>query len=564
MALITPLSQWLVKTKNYRVAVNDGVNHNVDELGQLSARWYHSLRGSTGSRIAVYHEDAFEFTAILFALWQLGKTACIPGDNCSGTVQRLKTHVDGFVGQFEQSSECIVQGYDNLDVQWRELAPDFVALEIYTSGSTGEPKPIGKTFNQLEQEIEILESLWPSDNDNVIISTVSHQHFYGMMFRLFRPLCTHKTFEKYACSYSEDIYYHAKRYSCFVLISSPSHLTRLNTQMDWDSLQGKCNQVFSSAAPLQREDSLKASVVFSTRIEEVYGSSETGAIAWRCQQESDTDAFWQALPSVSLNRNENQALLVQAPHLGGRCEVVLTDKVTFNSDGKFQLIGRMDRIVKVEGKRVSLNAIEARLEVSSLVSQAKALVLTKQRVETVVVIELTIKGWHVFKKYGRKALIKQFKGQLAPYFENVVLPRRWRFVDSFPCNSNGKILLGDLEVMFEKERLHWPTVMGADVSENKLTLHCFVSEDSIYFKGHFEKQPVLPGVVQVHWAQVFAKHYLGFNNVFSHLEVIKFQRVIMPSEELEVKLLFDTQKLKLIFSYESEKGVHSSGRICFK
>ena len=53
-------------------------------------------------------------------------------------------------------------------------------------------------------------------------------------------------------------------------------------------------------------------------------------------------------------------------------------------DGRFALHGRADRIVKIEEKRISLDAIEALLTVSTLVTTARLLVCAPvpgQRVE---------------------------------------------------------------------------------------------------------------------------------------------------------------------------------------
>ncbi len=200
----------------------------------------------------MYHSDAFEFLAILFALWQLECTACIPGDNRPGTVRRLRDHVDSFVGEFSDGVATVSGATSSLSgtVQWSQLDPDFIALEIYTSGSTGEPKPIAKTIDQLDKEIVVIESLWPSRQECVVLSTVSHQHLYGMTFRLFWPFSAGMAFSRKLCEYWEDVIHHAKHYSAFSLISSPSHLARMNTAVNWGELATCCDHVISSAAPL--------------------------------------------------------------------------------------------------------------------------------------------------------------------------------------------------------------------------------------------------------------------------------------------------------------------------
>jgi 3-hydroxymyristoyl/3-hydroxydecanoyl-(acyl carrier protein) dehydratase len=90
-----------------------------------------------------------------------------------------------------------------------------------------------------------------------------------------------------------------------------------------------------------------------------------------------------------------------------------------------------------------------------------------------------------------------------------------------------------------------------------------IPKDLIYFDGHFEKTPVLPGVVQVHWARKFALEYFEISARFSHLEVIKFSHIIQPNEIVDISLSYNEEKRKVVFSYSSEKGKHASGRICF-
>ena len=36
------------------------------------------------------------------------------------------------------------------------------------------------------------------------------------------------------------------------------------------------------------------------------------------------------------------------------------------------------------------------------------------------------------------------------YFENVVLPKKWRFVEELPCDAQGKKHKLEIEALFEK------------------------------------------------------------------------------------------------------------------
>ncbi len=565
MAKLTPLSNWLNEQPENIIAVDKAKSvTTLDFLSRVQC-WIEALAKHKGSRCAVYHHDAYEFLAILFALWQLRCTACIPGDNRPGTVQRLKAHVNAFAGEFSDGITAVssVESKQNCSRQWLKLKPDFIALEIYTSGSTGEPKPIAKTISQLDREIAVLESLWPCQQECVVLATVSHQHLYGMTFRLFWPFSAGQAFARKLCEYSEDVMHQAKHYSAFCLISSPSHLARMNTSVNWNELAGRCYYVISSAAPLARQDSLNSGRLLNAPVREIYGSSETGAVAWRIQQGSAVDALWQAFPGLKLSPDKNGTLRVKSPYLGDIDYFILPDRVEFNHHGQFKLIGRVDRIVKVEGKRVSLAAIEGLLLESALIKNARALTLERKRVETAVVIQLSEQGEQKLTHIGRKPLLKIFKELLREYFEAVVLPRRWRLVEQMPYNSQGKLPMDVLQAMFVKEPVKWPKIVDEHVANGEAKIQCHLQKELIYFDGHFEGNPILPGVVQIHWAEAFGRRLLGVSGQFKRLEVVKFKKIIAPGSSVILVLKYDETSNKLHFQYESENDVHSSGRLCF-
>lgn len=97
----------------------------------------------------------------------------------------------------------------------------------------------------------------------------------------------------------------------------------------------------------------------------------------------------------------------------------------------------------------------------------------------------------------------------------------------------------------------------------KLTLH--IPENLFYFEGHFPETPILPGIVQLHWAVEWIKSYFNVPNLsFDRVDVLKFQQVIPPNQTLELTLEKSAQKDKQFkFSYTSDAGNYSSGRIIF-
>ena len=496
-----PLSQWWQRPADSRVALSGKHEINAAAFEQRVASWVDMLEQHSGQRWAVFHQDAAECLAIICALWQLSRTACLTGDNLPDTITRLTAGVNGFIGQFEidQALQLDENSYSQQKIDWQIIAADHPAIMVFTSGSTGQPKAISKTMQQLEAELTALDELMPKSPAEIVATTVSHQHLYGLTFRLLRPFSYQQAFTAQLSQYPEDLIALVEHYSSFSLVSSPSHLGRMNSQQDWHLIEQKCHEVYCSTAPLSLKDSLNVANLLQAPVKEIYGSSETGALAWRCQHSAEQAALWQPLAHVELSPAEDNSLTIFFTE--DKRQINLADQVTFYDDGRFDLQGRIDQIVKVEGKRVSLNEMNSILQACEWIEQAQTLTLERHRCEMVAVIILSAAGNELLQQSGRKRLIGLLKKQLSDHFEAIIIPRRWRFVTAFPVNSQGKLPRQNLAALFEKQQVKWPEVINVEKDDDQVTLTCRLPGQLIYFDGHFDQQAILPGIVQVHCPQ---------------------------------------------------------------
>lgn len=563
MAALIPLSQWWQRPADSRVAISVKHEINAAAFEQRVASWVALLEQHAGQRWAVFHHDAAECLAIMCALWQLSKTACLTGDNLPDTVTGLTSEVDGFIGQFDFDPvlQLAESAHSQQKINWQVIAADHPAIEVYTSGSTGLPKAITMTMRQLEGELAALDELMPESPAEIVAATVSHQHLYGLTFRLLRPFSYQQAFTTRLSQYPEDLIALVEHYSSFSLVSSPSHLGRMHPFQDWHLIEHKCIEVYCSTAPLNLDDSLNVANLLQAPVKEIYGSTETGALAWRFQHSAEQAVLWQALTHVELSPAEDSSLNVFFTE--DKRQINLADQVTFYDDGRFELQGRIDQIVKVEGKRVSLNEMNTVLQACEWVEQAQTITLERHRCEMVAVIILSDAGNELLRKSGRKQLIALLKKHLSPHFERIVIPRRWRFVSEFPVNSQGKLPRQNLLKLFEKEQVKWPEIIEVEKDDASVTLSCRLPRQLIYFDGHFEQQAILPGIVQVHWAERYGRQFFNVSGKFSHIEALKFQLLLLPDQIFSISLRYDAEKQKLLFSYFSETGTHSSGRICY-
>ena len=97
---------------------------------------------------------------------------------------------------------------------------------------------------------------------------------------------------------------------------------------------------------------------------------------------------------------------------------------------------------------------------------------------------------------------------------------------------------------------------------NSVTLEILVRNDVKYFQGHFEDFPILPGVVQVHWAIHFAKKNLNIEKCYAtRLSNIKFVRFICPGEKIKLHIFLNRNKSLINYSYYGDQFKYSSGTI---
>ncbi len=83
------------------------------------------------------------------------------------------------------------------------------------------------------------------------------------------------------------------------------------------------------------------------------------------------------------------------------------------------------------------------------------------------------------------------------------------------------------------------------------------------FAGHFPEEPVLPGILQVHWAVALAEFCFdrALGDGFNAMQGIKFNSMVLPSAELQLSLKL--QDSKLTFSYWQNGVKYSNGSLVF-
>jgi len=523
-----------------------------DWLARVDA-WRQVLLAAPPGDVALYEEDAGEFAAALFGAWQAGRTPWLPGDVLPVTLQRLEPHTCLRIGNVPGALAADEAGDPDA---LAELDPASCRLVLYTSGSTGEPEAIGKTLDQLDREVDALEAAFGTRLAGVEVhGTVSHQHIYGLLFRVLWPLSAGRAFAPRRLAFNEQLT--ALGSTPLALVASPAHLKRLPANQDWSGLSSGLRAVFSSGGPLPPDAALDVRRLWGQAAIEVFGSTETGGIAWRAP--GGEQAPWQALPGVHW-RVEEGRLHLRSPHLGHDRWLATQDRAEASPMGGFLLLGRADRIVKIEERRVSLEAIESALQDLPWVAEARVVPLPGHRLLLGAAVVPTAAGQAILDGQDRAALASRLREGLSGQVDPIAWPRRWRFIDSLPTDARGKTTQRDLLALF---RPHMPTPQWCERSDERVRLQLDVDAGLAVFDGHFPEAAVLPGVALLDWANRLGREVFGLTGDFAGMDAVKFQHLVRPGMQLDVELTWRADKGQLGFRFSSETGVHASGRLRF-
>lgn len=564
-------------------------------------QWHATLQPLVGKNFALYLEDSLDFGAALFAAWHAGKTIWLSADTLDASMLALQKNVDGFIGEFPPRYQPVqrsaqVAAMHNAAIHLSiVLDPDWTGLVVHTSGTTGAAQAIPKKLSQLASEVAMLEHQFGARIASAeIVATVSHQHIYGLLFKVLWPLASHRQVHALSQPFPEQLAHLLTTRYC-ALIASPAHLKRLPAHLQWN--QKNVAAVFSSGGALVVEVAYATTCLLGQAPIEILGSSETGGIAWR-QRTDGSDAAWQALPNVAWRVSEDGLLEVSSAHLPDSQWWTTSDCVAAVEQQRFVLQGRRDRIVKIEEKRVSLATVEQTLLASPLVQDVRTIVVDQSpgkeiehelepaqtqflRHYLVAVIVLSPAGNTLLQQLGKFEFNKQLKRCLQSAVEPIALPRKWRYVAQLPIDSQGKttqaLLLAlvaaapELDAEFEVEQKSaaatelLSAVQLKVLSQDPLNLELELTwpGSSLCFAGHFADFPVLPGVMQVNNAIAIGRQFFALPAHFHAMHALKFQHVILPNQTVILRLQFVPAKRSLHFSYASAHQHHSSGRLLF-
>ncbi|WP_413232119.1 3-hydroxyacyl-ACP dehydratase FabZ family protein [Paraburkholderia nemoris] len=86
----------------------------------------------------------------------------------------------------------------------------------------------------------------------------------------------------------------------------------------------------------------------------------------------------------------------------------------------------------------------------------------------------------------------------------------------------------------------------------------------VHFAGHFPGLPILPGVVQVHWAMHLAAEHVPAVRTLASVDRLKFMAPVPPGAVLNLTLAHDAARGRVQFAYRLSGRECASGVIVYR
>jgi acyl-coenzyme A synthetase/AMP-(fatty) acid ligase len=244
-----------------------------------------------------------------------------------------------------------------------DLLHDAAAL-FFTSGTSGNPIGVIKTMEHLRCEVDAHTKWLSLETFEQCLVSVPLFHIYGFLFGILVPDAL-----KVEIVTKEDFLPHEIVNICAskptLCITNPVFIRamlRLREDVNLSNTLFIC-----SSGPLDPSEAAAFEEKYTTRLTQLYGSSETGGIAIR----SGGSSIWTPLEGVSVLSDDEGILSVNSSFVSQMvydndfktiASPFKTTDIVVMSDEKFEIVGRCSELVKLGGKRLSILEIELFLE----------------------------------------------------------------------------------------------------------------------------------------------------------------------------------------------------------
>jgi len=296
---------------------------------------------------------------------------------------------------------------------------------IFTSGSTGQPQAHTMTFWRMHTcALAEAKRMWEvAGAPCAVLGTVSPQHMFGLEASVLLPIFGGGQFSARHPFFPADVVSAlAELPEPRLLVTTPFHLRKL---MDAQLELPRVSAVLSATAPLSVALAREVEERLGAPMVEIYGSTETGAVATRRPTHS-TD--WETYSGITVQTRDGQTLAC-ADHY--EHPQPLNDVLELHSPSRFRLLGRSADMINIVGKRSSLAFLNQLLQSLPGVVDGVFCVLESTDVEQAMRLAAFV--------VAPESTSAELLAALRQHVDAVFLPRPLVFVSSLPRDANGKI-----------------------------------------------------------------------------------------------------------------------------
>ncbi|ALG09453.1 AMP-binding protein [Kibdelosporangium phytohabitans] len=265
--------------------------------------------------------------------------------------------------------ELLSAGFDAITdrawrTQWTSGAADLVrdslpaTVVMRTSGTTGPSREWPRTREQLWAEAGLLADLLRPHRPDVVVSFAPPRHLFGALASVLVP-----------AQLGVEAWYRPGFFGALppvagrrvAVVAVPWIFRLLLEHPDWVRSLADLTVLHSTALlPATAGEFLAGAE--QARVVEVFGSTETGGVAYRWWRGGNPP--WRLFDDVTvdLDGRGERPLVVRGPRLAGNARSrQMDDFAEPAGDRRFRLTGRRSRLVKVNGRRLNLDELEVAL-----------------------------------------------------------------------------------------------------------------------------------------------------------------------------------------------------------
>lgn len=330
------------------------------------------------------------------------------------------------------------------------IEADKTRIVLYTSGSTGQPKAVLQRLTEFEADNAFAISKWGEEFlKRKLVSTVSQHHIYGFLFGQTLPFSLGVPIRRTRIEFPEE--FEELDDESYMIVTVPAFLKRTNMQRDGISLNLHSPWIFTSGGMLLPELAEETEKIFGFWPLEIYGSTETSGIGWR---QSKNGLEWTPFTNAKICKDKTGCLTVISPYIKDPAGFETSDLVEILKNGQFLLKGRADSVVKIEEKRISLEEVEKRLGGTGLVADCSVVLVNEnpQIPYLAAALVLNSAGKSKFDGQEEEVVNQYFGSCLLKFFEKAVLPKKFKYLEKIPSDSQGKKKKSEIQALFSTKK----------------------------------------------------------------------------------------------------------------